>query len=113
MEIGVFKVSIENYTTHIASDFPTHGNTPLILGCLVMNDELLLVKQTESIELERNTNRGLEKKTNIKFREILCPMSAKPLKASLCSRCEYKKTFLRKHESGITLETMICIFGQD
>ncbi|HUT81466.1 MAG TPA: hypothetical protein VMZ29_09725 [Candidatus Bathyarchaeia archaeon] len=77
-----------------------------------MTEELLLVKPTERMDLERKTSIGLEKKTNLKFHEILCPMNANPMKSSLCSKCEYKKTFHRKHESGMTLETMICIYGQ-
>ncbi|HUU79710.1 MAG TPA: hypothetical protein VMX55_15325 [candidate division Zixibacteria bacterium] len=45
--------------------------------------------------------------------EILCPYTQEKLKSSVCSRCEYCQTFKGKHNSGRTLTSLICIYGQE
>ncbi|NHJ03410.1 MAG: hypothetical protein EAX90_01185 [Candidatus Heimdallarchaeota archaeon] len=45
--------------------------------------------------------------------EILCPFTLEKLNSSVCSRCEYCQTYKGSHNSGRTLTSLICIYGQE
>ena len=73
----------------------------------------LLTKPTEKIieqdEFQSKSKQPLN--VHLKFSEILCPMSEKPLISSDCKKCIHKKEYHRKHDLGLTLSTTICTWS--
>jgi hypothetical protein len=49
---------------------------------------------------------------HLKYREILCPKTKYPLITNNCLNCKYKKEYLRKHDLGLSLSTIICTWSK-
>ena len=45
--------------------------------------------------------------------EIFCPFTNERLKTSNCYKCKFCQKFEGKHQSGRTLTSLICIYGQE
>ncbi|NHJ87365.1 MAG: hypothetical protein FK734_18010 [Asgard group archaeon] len=79
-----------------------------------MYKEILSQKNDVNI-INRETSKGQEKiqsNTNLKFNDILCPMTCKSLSSNQCKTCQHKKELVRKHQLGLTLLTMICTWSE-
>ncbi|NHJ40662.1 MAG: hypothetical protein FK731_11565 [Asgard group archaeon] len=48
----------------------------------------------------------------LKFNEIICPRTKHCITYSKCSKCIHKKEYLRKHDLGLTLTTIICTWDE-
>ncbi len=49
--------------------------------------------------------------SQLKFREILCPMSGQSLSSKQCATCPHKIEHHRAHKSGFLMVTTICRFS--
>ena len=79
-----------------------------------MFNKPLAQKTNLSIEKELIKTESTNKtELNLHFREILCPITNKPLEAENCEQCKHKEVFNRKHPLGFTLKTIICTFNED
>ena len=74
-----------------------------------MFEELLTSEKKLDYISESKNN----EKVNLKFKEILCPHTNQPLSSKQCKTCSFKKEFHRAHESGLSMVTMICMFGAE
>ncbi|MHA1211613.1 MAG: hypothetical protein ACTSSH_04040 [Candidatus Heimdallarchaeota archaeon] len=77
-----------------------------------MYKDILTVKRDKQIESSFEKT-SIKNKKPLIFREILCPKTAKPLITGACSKCEYKKRYQRRHSLGLTLDTVICSYGEE
>lgn len=50
-------------------------------------------------------------KSKLQFHSIQCPKTGQPLSSKRCKKCSFKKEFTRYHESGSTLNTLICLWN--
>jgi len=76
-----------------------------------------MYKDVLSTEI-RNT--GLEKTSaiknkskknhDLKFREILCPKNCQAISSEECKTCTSRQELHRKHELGLSLVTIICMW---
>ena len=47
----------------------------------------------------------------LKFREILCPKSCQAISTEECKTCPSRQELHRKHELGLSLVTIICMWN--
>ncbi len=59
----------------------------------------------------KRSQANIRKNTKLQFNEILCPKNCNKISSTECKNCEYKKEYYRKHKLGLSLVTMICIWG--
>jgi len=50
-------------------------------------------------------------KPNLKFREILCPKNCQAISTEECKTCSSRQELHRKHELGLSLVTIICMWN--
>jgi len=68
---------------------------------------------TTKKEIEKSSADVITKteKSPLKFREILCPKTCQALSSKECATCPHKKEYRRAHALGLSMVTMICVFG--
>lgn len=76
-----------------------------------MFKDLLTKTPRNSIDIDNNQTKTLIN-TQLKFREIHCPKTRYPITTSECVKCVHKKEYLRKHDLGLTLSTIICTWSE-
>jgi hypothetical protein len=76
-----------------------------------MFKELLSKPQENNIE-EENVRLNQTKEMPLKFNEILCPETYKPVTLSKCSSCVHKQEFQRKNDLGPTLTAIVCNWSE-
>ena len=72
----------------------------------------ILSTETKNTDLEKTSS--LENKVRnthaLKFREILCPKSCQAISSEDCKTCTSRQELHRKHELGLSLVTIICMW---
>ena len=74
-----------------------------------------LLTSQEEIQKSQNSISKQSSMTNSElcFHTILCPKTAQPISSNKCKSCSSKKEFTRYHETGSTMNTIICLWNND
>ena len=72
-----------------------------VLSTEIKNTDL---EKTNSLKNKTRNNHAL------KFREILCPKSCHAISSEECKTCTSRQELHRKHELGLSLVTIICMW---
>lgn len=72
----------------------------------------ILSSETKNTDLEKTSSlESNERNTRaLKFREILCPKSCQAISSEACKTCTSRQELHRKHELGLSLVTIICMW---
>jgi len=73
-----------------------------VLSTKIKNSEL---EKTSTLINNARNNQAL------KFREILCPKSCQAISSEECKTCTSRQELRRKHELGLSLVTIICMWN--
>lgn len=72
----------------------------------------VLSTEIKSKDLEKPSSIKNELKNNhsLKYREILCPKSCQAISSEECKTCTSRQELHRRHELGLSLVTIICMW---
>ena len=72
----------------------------------------ILSTETKNPNLEKTTSPKNKARNNhaLKFREILCPKNCQAISSDECKTCTSRQELHRKHELGLSLVTIICMW---
>ncbi len=72
----------------------------------------VLSTETKNTDLEKTSSPINKSRNNhaLKFREILCPKSCQAISSEDCQTCTSRQELHRKHELGLSLVTIICMW---
>lgn len=76
----------------------------------MFKDVLSTEIKSKDLEKPSSTKGKLKSNHNLKFREILCPKSCQAISSEDCKTCTSRQELHRKHELGLSLVTIICMW---
>lgn len=80
-----------------------------VVACMYKD---VLSTEIKNTDLEKTSSTKIKARNNhaLKFREILCPKNCQAISSENCKTCTSRQELHRKHELGLSLVTIICMW---